>query len=89
MHRVRPKVAMMSRDWERGRLARIAGRTRRDNPYRSHRSSTRAMRWLAGWLYQDERSAMRCNRCHKPMKGTTAYDGACSCGGLIEAERAL
>lgn len=27
----------------------------------------------------------RCNRCHRPMKGTTAYDGACICGGLIEA----
>ena len=28
---------------------------------------------------------LRCNRCHRPMKGTTAYDGACGCGGLIEA----
>ena len=28
---------------------------------------------------------MRCNRCHRPMAGTTAYDGACECGGLIEA----
>lgn len=28
---------------------------------------------------------MRCNRCYRPMAGTTAYDGACSCGGLIEA----
>lgn len=28
---------------------------------------------------------MRCNRCYRPMKGTTAYDGACECGGLIEA----
>lgn len=27
----------------------------------------------------------RCNRCKRPMKGTTAYDGACECGGLIEA----
>lgn len=27
----------------------------------------------------------RCNRCHRPMPGTTAYDGACACGGLIEA----
>ena len=27
----------------------------------------------------------RCNRCHRPMLGTTAYDGACACGGLIEA----
>lgn len=27
----------------------------------------------------------RCNRCHRPMTGTTAYDGACECGGLIEA----
>jgi hypothetical protein len=26
----------------------------------------------------------RCNKCHKPMKGSTAYDGACACGGLIE-----
>ncbi len=24
-------------------------------------------------------------RCHRPMTGTTAYDGACQCGGLIEA----
>jgi len=29
-------------------------------------------------------SAMRCNRCHRPMPGTTAYDGTCECGGLIE-----
>lgn len=29
--------------------------------------------------------AMRCNKCHRAMKGTTAYDGACFCGGLIEA----
>jgi hypothetical protein len=28
---------------------------------------------------------MRCNRCHRCMAGTTAYDGACACGGLIEA----
>lgn len=27
---------------------------------------------------------LRCNRCHRIMRGTTAYDGACSCGGLIE-----
>lgn len=27
---------------------------------------------------------LRCNRCHRPMPGTTAYDGACACGGLIE-----
>lgn len=26
----------------------------------------------------------QCNRCYRPMKGTTAYDGACSCGGLIQ-----
>ena len=29
-------------------------------------------------------SELRCNRCHRPMKGTTGYDGACACGGLIE-----
>lgn len=29
--------------------------------------------------------SMRCNRCHRPMLGTTAYDGSCECGGLIEA----
>lgn len=28
---------------------------------------------------------LRCNRCHRPMKGTDAWDGACKCGGLIEA----
>ena len=27
----------------------------------------------------------RCNKCHRPMPGTGAYDGACGCGGLIEA----
>ena len=27
----------------------------------------------------------RCNKCHRPMKGSTAYDGACECGGLIES----
>lgn len=29
---------------------------------------------------------MRCNRCGRLMEGTTAYDGACACGGLIRAE---
>lgn len=28
---------------------------------------------------------MRCNKCKRPMKGLTAYNGACECGGLIEA----
>jgi hypothetical protein len=27
----------------------------------------------------------RCNRCKRPLRGTTANDGACACGGLIEA----
>jgi hypothetical protein len=27
---------------------------------------------------------MRCNKCHRPMLGTIAYDGDCGCGGLIE-----
>ena len=25
-----------------------------------------------------------CNRCFRPMKGSTAYDGACECGGFIK-----
>lgn len=29
-------------------------------------------------------SDLRCNRCHRSMAGTTACDGACACGGLIE-----
>lgn len=28
---------------------------------------------------------MRCNRCGRAMKGIGYYDGACECGGLIEA----
>ena len=28
----------------------------------------------------------RCNKCHRAMNGTTAYDGACWCGGLIEVD---
>jgi hypothetical protein len=28
---------------------------------------------------------LRCNRCHRPMAGTDCWDGACACGGLIEA----
>ena len=28
---------------------------------------------------------MRCNRCHTKMRGGSAFDGACKCGGLIEA----
>jgi hypothetical protein len=27
----------------------------------------------------------RCNKCHRPMLGSTSLDGACECGGLIEA----
>jgi hypothetical protein len=34
---------------------------------------------------EEARGAMRCGKCHRPMAGTTAYDGACECGGLIEA----
>lgn len=33
----------------------------------------------------ERRDNMRCNRCYRPMRGSTAYDGACECGGLIEA----
>jgi len=33
---------------------------------------------------QNRRACCRCNRCHRPMGGSTAYDGACKCGGLIE-----
>lgn len=29
------------------------------------------------------RVALICNRCRRPMRGSTAYDGACRCGGLI------
>jgi len=29
-------------------------------------------------------TSMRCNKCHRPMEGGSAYDGACECGGLIE-----
>lgn len=25
-----------------------------------------------------------CRKCRRPMDGTTSYDGACACGGLIE-----
>jgi hypothetical protein len=32
------------------------------------------------------RTGLRCNRCHRIMKGSTAYDGTCSCGGLIEVD---
>lgn len=27
---------------------------------------------------------LECNKCHRPMKGSTAWDGACECGGLIQ-----
>ena len=30
------------------------------------------------------RSYLRCNKCRRVMRGTTAYDGACECGGLVE-----
>jgi hypothetical protein len=30
---------------------------------------------------------LECNRCHRSMLGTTAYDGACECGGLIQVRR--
>lgn len=29
---------------------------------------------------------MRCNRCKQPMTGLTPYNGACHCGGFIEAD---
>lgn len=32
-----------------------------------------------------EKIKYQCNKCHRSMAGTTAYDGACECGGLIEA----
>lgn len=49
--------------------------------------------WIVDWLRgyddaQDIRTRLfRCNRCKRPMRGTTAYDGACACGGLIESSR--
>lgn len=36
-------------------------------------------------VQRDEETGRRCNRCHRPMKGSTPADGACYCGGLIEA----
>jgi len=30
---------------------------------------------------------MECDKCGRPMKGSTAYDGACECGGLIKAQK--
>ena len=43
----------MSRAWERGRLARIAGKAREANPYGRRRLQN--VQWLSGWLHQDER----------------------------------
>lgn len=43
----------MSRAWERGRLARIAGRARTANPGRPGTPSHAG--WLAGWLHQEAR----------------------------------
>jgi len=28
---------------------------------------------------------LRCNKCHRAITGTSAHDGVCECGGLIEA----
>lgn len=30
---------------------------------------------------------MRCNICKRQIAGTTAYDGSCECGGLIEEDK--
>ena len=43
----------MSRAWERGRLANIAGRGRDANPGRPGTPSHGS--WLAGWLHQQDR----------------------------------
>lgn len=40
----------MSRQFEKGRLARIAGQPGASNPYTSQRWRGR---WLAGWLHSD------------------------------------
>lgn len=29
-------------------------------------------------------ATLQCGRCGRPMPGSTPYDGACECGGLIE-----
>jgi hypothetical protein len=40
-------------------------------------------------LLEQFATGKQCNRCHRPMIGMTAYDGACACGGLIEAVRVI
>ncbi len=30
---------------------------------------------------------LQCNRCHRPMTGSSVYDGTCKCGGLIEGDK--
>ena len=34
-----------------------------------------------------EQPILECNRCHREMAGSTPYDGACECGGLIQVRR--
>lgn len=36
-----------------------------------------------------EITTMRCNRCREPLRGGSPYDGACSCGGLVEASETI
>jgi ribosome modulation factor len=43
----------VNRAWERGRLARIAGKGRDANPFTDYRTMRQARCWLAGWVYQN------------------------------------
>jgi len=49
-------------------------------------SCARFCEFMPGYLVPADLGRMiplECNRCHRVMRGTTACDGACECGGLI------
>lgn len=60
------------------------GETRR---FQSNARKIERRAWLLAHVAEGRAqlgAGLRCNKCHRPMAGTTAYDGACGCGGLIE-----
>jgi len=86
---------MMSREWERGRLARIADKTRADNPHAASRIGSRQrLRWLAGWLFQDGRmEAPAREATREPVRGEVHMTECCGAreqagahdGGAVQA----
>ncbi len=73
----------MSRAWEQGRLARIAGKPRAANP---HLPGKRSRSWLSGWLHSDARCIQTAQLDRRFLRGATWMGGHDDTRNLTEEE---